>query len=356
MPRLYALILSGGAGTRLWPRSRRGKPKQFIDLVGQQTLLQDTVQRIEDLVPTERVFVVAPPEHRSLILEQLPQLSADHVVVEPYPRGNAAAIALAMAALQAFDPEAVVAVLPSDHVVRRRDRYRNVLIAATVAADAGHLVTIGIEPAYPDTGFGYIEAGDPLALETPVEVRAVRRFIEKPKRDVAERMVAAGGHFWNAGMFVWRVGTIVEAYREHLPGTAEAIAALAEASASPRYEQVLAEVWEETDRTTIDYGIIEKARNVAVVPADIGWHDVGSWGRLADLVAGTDNWSVDGHYAEGSLGNYVWAPGRVAALVGVEGLVVVVTDDAVLVASRERSEEVKAVVDRLTREGREDLL
>ncbi|MGH2451379.1 MAG: mannose-1-phosphate guanylyltransferase [Candidatus Limnocylindria bacterium] len=356
MPRLYALILSGGAGTRLWPRSRRGKPKQFLDLVGQRTLLQDTVERIEDLVPTERVFVVAPPEHRALILEQLPQLSSDHLVVEPYPRGNAAAIALAMAALQAFDPEAVVAVLPSDHVVRRRDRYRSVLIAATVAADAGHLVTIGIEPAYPDTGFGYIEAGQRLGLETPVEVRAVRRFIEKPKRDAAERMLAAGNHFWNAGMFVWRVETIIEAYRAHLPRTAEAIAALAAASSTPRYEQVLAEVWEETDRTTIDYGIAEKAGNVAVVPADIGWHDVGSWGRLAEIVAGTDNWSVEGHYAEGALGNYVWAPGRAAALVGVEGLVVVVTDDAVLVASRERSEEVKAVVDRLTREGREDLL
>ena len=144
MPRLYALILSGGAGTRLWPRSRQKRPKQFLDLFGERTMLQDTAHRIGELVPSERIFVVAPPEHRELIREQLPELRDDHVVVEPYPRGNAAAIALAMAALQAFDPEAVVAVLPSDHVIQRRDAFRTVLLSATAAAEAGYLVTLGI--------------------------------------------------------------------------------------------------------------------------------------------------------------------------------------------------------------------
>src|SRR5205823_3938392 len=201
LPRLYALILSGGAGTRLWPRSRRGMPKQFHGLVGDRTLLQDTVDRIGELIPRERIFLVAPPEHRALIHEQLPELPADHVVVEPYPRGNAAAIGLAMAALHAFDPEAVVAVLPSDHVVTKRARFRDVLLAATAAAERGHLVTIGIEAARPDTGFGYIEAGERLDIATPVPVHAVKRFIEKPKRDAAEKSGAAGGHFGNAGLF-----------------------------------------------------------------------------------------------------------------------------------------------------------
>jgi mannose-1-phosphate guanylyltransferase len=356
LPRLYALILSGGAGTRLWPLSRRSKPKQFLPLIGERTLLQDTVDRVAEIIPLERIFAVAPPEHRDLIHEQLPELRVDHVVIEPYPRGNAAAIGLAMAALHAFDPEAVVAILPSDHVIERKGKFREVLIAATAAAEAGSLVTLGIEPQNPDTGFGYIEAGEKLEIKAPVPVYSVKRFIEKPKRDAAEKMIAAGGHFWNAGMFVWRVTEIMKAYEEFLPGTAKALSALTDAVGSPRYESVLAEVWEETDKTTIDYGILEKAKNVAVVPADIGWHDVGSWGRLASIVQRTDNWSSDGHVAIGGGDNYAWAPGKVVALVGVEGLIIVDTPDALLVASKEHAEEVKDVVDHLRREERDELL
>jgi mannose-1-phosphate guanylyltransferase len=356
VPRLYALILSGGAGTRLWPLSRRDKPKQFLPLTGERTLLQDTVDRVAEIIPLERIFAVAPPEHRLLIHEQLPELRTDHVVIEPYPRGNAAAIGLAMAALHAFDPEAVVAILPSDHVIERRGKFREVLIAATAAAEAGRLVTLGIEPDSADPGFGYIEAGERLDLKAPLPVHAVKRFVEKPKRDAAEKMIAAGGHYWNAGMFVWRVSEILRAFDEHLPGTAKAVHSLADAVGTPRYEGVLAEVWEETDKTTIDYGILEKAQNVAVVPADIGWHDVGSWGRLAAIVQRADNWSSDGHVAIGSGDNYAWAPGKLVALVGVEGLIVVDTPDALLVASKEHAEEVKDVVDHLRREGQEELL
>jgi mannose-1-phosphate guanylyltransferase len=349
-------VLSGGAGTRLWPLSRKARPKQFLDLFGGRSLLQDTVERVSDLVPDERIFVVAPPEHRALVHEQLPELRTDHLVVEPYPRGNAAAIGLAMAALAAFDPEAVVAVLPSDQVVERRDQFRKVLITATAAAERGHLVTLGITPTGPDTGFGWIEAGEPLAIEAELEVRAVRRFVEKPKRDAAERMLAAGGHYWNAGMFVWRVEEVLRAYDEHLPKTAAAIRALSEANGSPRYESVLAEVWEETDRTTVDYGIAEKAKNVAVVAADIAWQDIGSWTRLAQLVQKTDNWASEEQVAEDAHGNYAWAPGKLVALVGVEGLVIVDTPDALLIAAKDRAEDVKNIVDRLRREERDDLL
>jgi len=184
----------------------------------------------------------------------------------------------------------------------------------------------------------------------------VRRFVEKPKREAAEEMVAAGGHYWNAGMFVWRVETVLEAYREHLPKTARALEALEEAHGSARYEAVLGEVWEETDRTTIDYGIAERARNVAVVPADIGWHDVGSWDRLAEIVAPRANWSVDGHVDVDATGVYAWAPGKVVALVGVHDLIVIDTPDAILLAAKGQAEQVKAVLERLRQEGREDLL
>ncbi len=355
MPRLYALILSGGSGTRLWPRSRKRKPKQFLDLVGERTLLQETVARLTEIIPDERIFIVAPPEHRALIHEQLPELRADHLVIEPYPRGNAAAIGLAMAALHAFDPDAVVAVLPSDHVVEKQGAFRNVLVAATAAAEAGWLVTLGIAPQRADTGFGYIEAGEPLEIKAPLPVLKVKRFIEKPKPDAAEKMVAAGGHYWNAGMFVWRVDKILESYREHLPKTAQALDALAESMGSPRYEGVLAEVWEETDRTTIDYGIAERAKNVAVVPADIGWHDVGNWSRLADIAGSAARGTAD-DVAVDSSGNYIYAPSKTVVTIGVNDLIVVETDDVLLIAAKDRAEEVKVVVDRLAREEKEHLL
>src|SRR3989454_10465620 len=239
MPRLYVLVLPGGAGTRLWPLSRRDRPKQFLELLGARSLLQDTVDRVAEFVPSERIFVVAPPEHRALIHDQLPDLPVDHLVVEPYPRGNAAAVGLAMAALAAFDPDAVVAVLPSDHVVADRGQFRKVLIAATAAAERGHLGTLGITPERPDTGFGYIEAGAKLDIDAPIEVLAVKRFVEKPKKDAAERMVAPSGAYWNAGVVVWRVEEILRAYEKHLPRTAEALDALREAVGSPRHESVL---------------------------------------------------------------------------------------------------------------------
>lgn len=318
-------------------------------------MLQDTVDRIAEVIPSERIFVVAPPEHRALIHEQLPELRTDHVVIEPYPRGNAAAIGLAMAALHAFDPDAVVAVLPSDHVVTKGGAFRNVLLSATAAADAGWLVTLGITPETADTGFGYIEAGERIDVGGPVPVFTVKRFIEKPKKDAAEKLLAAGGHYWNAGMFVWRVDKILAAYREHLPKTAAALDALGDAIGSPRYEGVLAEVWEETDRTTIDYGIAERAKNMAVVPADIGWQDVGNWARLAEIAAGGPVAAEDHIEADGS-GSYVFAPGKTVVTIGVSDLIVIDTDDVLLVAAKDRAEEVKAVVDRLTREEKEHLL
>ncbi len=354
MSSFCALVLSGGAGTRLWPRSRRSRPKQFIDLLGDgRTLFASTLARLDGLIQAERTYVIAPPDHSALVRRDAPALPRANLVTEPYPRGNAAAIGLALAVVAAREPDAIVAVLPSDHVIERPDALRACLAAARGAAEAGYLVTLGITPTRPDTGFGYIERTDEVVAPG---VFRVRRFTEKPKREAAEQMVGSDSYLWNAGMFVFAVGRALEEYERHLPKTAGAIRALREAVGSARWAAVLADAWEETERTTFDYGIMEKTDRVATVPADIGWYDVGNWARLAEIVEKRDKARPSTLLGEGSRGVYVYSPGKVVAAVGVDDLVIVETDDALLVARKDRSEEVKAIVERLEREGRTELL
>jgi mannose-1-phosphate guanylyltransferase len=354
MRSFYGLVLSGGAGTRLWPLSRRARPKQFLDLLGEgRTLFAATLERLDGLIPAERIYVVAPPDHAALVRRDGPTLPDRNLVAEPYPRGNAAAIGLAVAVIAAREPEAVVAVLPSDHVIEHAERFRQCLDAARQAAERGYLVTLGITPTRPDTGFGYIErtgeAVSPGAF-------GAKRFVEKPKRELAEEMFRSGTHLWNAGMFVFSVARVLEEYARHLRRTHAAIDALRAAADSERWSAVLADAWEETERTTFDYGVLEKANRVAIVPADIGWHDVGNWARLAEIVEKRDRTGASRLVGEGSRGVYVYSPEKVVAVIGAEDLVIVDTADALLVAKRDRAEEVKAIVERLEREGKTELL
>jgi mannose-1-phosphate guanylyltransferase len=354
MPELYALILSGGAGTRLWPRSRRSRPKQFLDLLGDgRTLFAATLARLDPLIDAAHTFVVAPPDHAPLVRRDAPAVPEANLITEPYPRGNAPAIGLALAVIASRHPDAVVAVLPSDHVIEEEGGFRDCLAAARDGAAAGFLVTLGVTPTAADTGFGYIER---TAEVVAPGVYRVRRFVEKPRREAAEQMVRTGTHLWNAGMFVFSAGRALDEYERHLPKTGAAIAALLKAAGTQRFPAVLADAWEETEQTTFDYGVMEKADRVGVVPADIGWHDVGNWSRLADIVLKRDSYRPKTLLGEGSRGVYVYSPEKVVAVVGVEDLVVIETEDALLVCQKERAEEVKAIVERLQREGRTDLL
>lgn len=326
----FAVILAGGGGTRLWPASRRKRPKQFLPLApGGRSLLAATVERLA--MPLERVLVVTAAPQVDEVRAALPKLPAENVIAEPVARNTAPAVALAAHELMKRGAGgAVMAVLPSDHVVTDEAAFRRVLAQACAAAE-WHLVTCGIQPARPETGYGYLELGD----VTDGPARAVKRFVEKPDRATAAKYVASGRHLWNSGMFFFRAERIWRETEDHLPHTAQAIAA-------GRYADAAA--------ISIDYGIMEKATDIFAVPGDFGWNDVGSWAALADVLpAQAGNVRVGGpSVAIDAKGNVVVGDALVA-LVGVDDLVVVTAGDAVLVMPKARAQDVRAVVQELER-------
>jgi mannose-1-phosphate guanylyltransferase len=343
----HAVVLAGGKGTRFWPMSRARRPKQLLPVVGERTMVQATVERLAPLIPPERVWVVTGEEHAEELRQQLPGLPAGQIVVEPFGRNTAPAIGLAAELISRIEPGATMVVLPADHHIRDADRFRAALAQAiALAADGELLVTIGVEPNAPETGYGYIEKGEEIS---PGAYR-VRCFTEKPGRERAEELVRSGRHLWNSGIFVWRVDTILAALERELP---EIAARLAEAAAVVDAPARLAAVYQRMPEQSIDYGVLEKASNVAVVAADFGWDDVGSWTALLRLGPADDSGNVvrGRVLALSSRGNLVASEKRLVALVGVEDLVVIDTDDAVLVCSVKSTQDVKRVIEELQRRG-----
>jgi len=358
---LYAVIMAGGVGSRLWPRSRSAMPKQFLDLVGPRTMLQETVDRLDSLIPLERVFVVASKEHAPAVRSQIPGLPVDNILVEPGPRGTAPCIGLAAVAIRRCLPDAVMAVFPADHRIVDTARFQRAIAAAEEVAQDGYLVTLGITPSSPHTGYGYIQRGVPLKQVGALEAFRVQRFAEKPEAATARQFVDSGQYYWNAGIFVWRTSHILEEMARHLPGLYVELQGVTSAWDTPRRRQVLDGAWERVPRTTIDYGILEKASQVAVLPVDIGWDDVGDWAALAELVPGDEAGnSVSGggrHLLQNTASTYVYTTaGRLVAVVGLEDLIVVDTPDALLVCPKDRTQAVRDLVARLKSGGLEEYL
>jgi mannose-1-phosphate guanylyltransferase len=353
----YGLILAGGRGTRFWPRSRKRTAKQVLRLFGERSLIQQTVERLRPLIPPERIWVLTNAYLRAEIVRQLPEVPSRQILAEPAQRNTCPCIGLAAHVLESLDPEAVMGVFPSDHVIAKPARYRRLLRPAFRAAEQGKLVVLGIQPRWPETGYGYIEFPEGVRAGDPEPV-PVLQFREKPDPGTARQFVESGRFFWNAGMFFWRASVFLEALRRYLPRSAALLDGLPPFG-SRKFREALERLYPRCENISVDYAVMEKAANVVGLAADdIGWNDVGSWNAVYELLPH----DRDGNAARSdalflaSSGNYVDAEGKFVALVGVRDLVVVDTADALLIADRRQAQKVGEVVKVLEERRREELL
>lgn len=353
---VYAVLMAGGVGTRFWPRSRRKTPKQVLNIVDESTMIQATYARLSGLVSDEHILIVTNAEQKEIIAEQLPQLKDENFILEPFGRNTAPCIGLAAVHIARHDPDAVMVVLPADHVVSKVKEYQTVLkLAIEYAAEHEALVTIGITPNEPVTGYGYIQAGEAVGGKGKHQIHHVKTFAEKPNLETAIRFLDSGDFFWNSGMFIWRASTILKEIKEKLPETFEKLGDVQKAVGRPDYDRVLEESYRAIKNVSIDIGVMQRARQVFVIPADIGWNDVGSWETVYEI-SPKDRHQNAAQTHEliniASKQNYVYSPEKVVALVGVEDLVIVDTGDALLVCNRANAQQVKDAVDLLAKKGK----
>jgi mannose-1-phosphate guanylyltransferase len=356
-PHFYPVILAGGRGTRFWPLSRKRRAKQLLALDGKQTMIQQTVARLLPMASPKRQWIITNNDLRQAITRQVPKLDPKRIIAEPMGRNTAPAIGLAAFLLLRHDPEAVLGLFPSDHVIGDPEQYRTTLSKGIEIAAAGeNIVVLGIRPTRPETGYGYIEAGAPDAGGA----LRVRRFTEKPDAAKANQFMAAGNYFWNSGMFLWRADTLANALREHLPSTAPILEKIAAAFGTRKFAETFRRLYPKCENISIDYAVLEprsakgeSQSRIFCLPSDFGWNDLGSWTALHEhhsakgkppdrnLIFASANFVLN------AKNNYIHAPGKYVAVVGVNNLVVVETDDALLITTLDQSQDVGKVVKHL---------
>jgi mannose-1-phosphate guanylyltransferase len=375
-----AVLLAGGRGTRFWPRSRTRTPKQLLNITGGDTMLRKTVARLVPVFSEGNCWVVTNSEQATAVRRELPSVPASHILAEPVGRNTAAAIALAAIHLAKEHGDAMMAVLSSDAHIANVNKYRRLLrVALQHASTPGHLVVFGVPPTRPETGYGYIERAARVAGHSSSQIFTVRRFTEKPELALARRYVASGKYFWNAGMFFWRVSTFLELLRRFLPATHASLIELAKTIGTRRYAPALKKIYPQLENISVDYAIVEPATksrqtassprherqsagsfaepSVSVIPAEIGWSDIGTWNAVYELLA-----KPGGNFAAGpsltldATGNFFWSPKKFVAALGVQDLVLVETDDAILLCPRNRSQDVSKIVKWLEEKKQKSLL
>lgn len=360
---IFPVVMAGGSGTRFWPLSRRDRPKQFLALADRVPLLRATLDRLPPLCRQENTFVVCGPGHVAAVRRMLPRLPRANLVVEPCARNTAPCVGLAALHVRARQPRGVMAMLPSDHHISRPEGFRAALAAAAAVAEKGVIATIGIRPSRPETGYGYLKVGPRLPgagkARGALAPRKVERFVEKPDLVTAARYLAEGTYLWNSGVFVFRADVVLDEIRRAMPVLGEQLEVIERALGTPAYARTLKRIFPDCPSISIDYGVMEKSRRIAVIPAEFGWSDVGSFAALSEVrpvdadlnVTEGEAVVIDGRE------NVVLGHGRrPIAVIGLDGVVAVDAGDAILVVRRDRAQDVRRAVDELHRRGRDDAL
>lgn len=344
---LFALIMAGGVGSRFWPRSKERTPKQLLKIFGENTMIQDTVERLNGIIPYENIFIITNKVQREEISSQLPKVPQANILVEPFGRNTAACIGLASVMIEAKSKDAVTIVLPADHIIKNQVSFHNTLKSAAKFADESKgLVTIGIIPTRPETGYGYIQIDDTTISNN---IHKVLTFAEKPNYLTAVRFLESGDFLWNSGMFIWSVDSILDEIGKYMPELYDGLEIVRKSLDTPNFEEVLTNVYGQLKNISIDYGVMEKSQKVYLTKGDFSWSDVGSWEEVYQLSTKDDegNAVIGNVFTDGTTESYIYSPDKFTAVIGAENFIVINTQDALLICRRDKAQDVKKVIEYL---------
>lgn len=346
----YALIMCGGSGSRFWPKSRRAYPKQFLKAVGDKTMIQNTYERIKSFLPSENIFIVTNKSYVEIIRKQLPDINPDNLIIEPLQKETATCIGHSAVKLMKNDPEAVMIVLPSDHYIEDAKQFINTLQQGLlIAENSKALVTIGVKPERPETAYGYIQLGKKLEGDWLIDTYKIRRFTEKPNKEKAREFIEKGTYLWNSGMFIWKASVLLKQYKKYLPDIYESLKKIKEAIGTEEEDRVLGEEYEKIEGISIDYGIMEKSKDVYVMECNFRWDDIGNWTAMQGYMD-KDEWGnhIKGDFCHvDSRDCIVYGGKRLIAAVGVNDLIIVDAEDVLLICGRERDQDIKELINKL---------
>jgi mannose-1-phosphate guanylyltransferase len=358
---MYIILMAGGVGTRFWPMSRKTRPKQLLHIVGTKSMIRLTYERVANLVDPAQILIITNKDQKDQIIKQVPEIPVENIIAEPFGRNTAPCVALGSAIVAARGNEQdVMVVLPADHLVADADNFkRTIQMAADYTEHNEGLLTIGIHPRYPETGYGYIQMNEKIFEQDERQIYHVKTFAEKPNLETAVLFLKSGDFLWNSGIFIWSLRSIVQAFHEYLPELGMDLIKIRDAVGKPNFESVVYDVYSRTKAVSIDYGLMEVAKNVYVLKANFDWNDLGSWEAVYNISPSDAHGNViqsKENIMINARNNYFYSQKKLIAAVNIEGLVVVDMDDALLICKKEDSQDVKAIVDQLTRKGMDSFL